>query len=91
MWNLKFHFLKIMELKIPQQKGQNRDNRKSIKKTLIIDKMTGEYKEKTMFVDNLFSKRGYILDCNKDYIKLFFDKGLPEDCTLTVGFLLQYI
>ena len=45
--------------------------------------MTGEYKEKTMFVDNLFSKRGYILDCNKDYIKLFFDKGLPEDCTLT--------
>lgn len=65
------------------KRRKSRDDRKSLRKTLIINKATGEYREKTSFVDNLFSKKGYILDCNKDYIKLFFDKGLPENCTLT--------
>lgn len=55
---------------------------KSIQRKTIIDPETGEYKEKFKFVDKLYSKRGYILKYNNDYIKLFLDKGLPDECTL---------
>ncbi len=61
--------------------GLNR-NYKSIQKTLIINRETGEYREKQRYVDNLFSSKGYVMKYNNDYIKLFFDKGLPEACTL---------
>lgn len=56
---------------------------KAIQKTYTIDQNTGEYNTRTRYVDNLFSKRGYVLKYNNDYIKLFLDKGLPEECSLT--------
>lgn len=30
----------------------------------------------------MFSSKGYVYRCNNDYIKLFFDRGLPDDYTL---------
>lgn len=56
---------------------------KAIQKTYTIDQNTGEYNARTRYVDNLFSKRGYVLKYNNDYIKLFLDKGLPDECSLT--------
>lgn len=56
---------------------------KAIQKTYTIDQNTGEYNTRTRYVDNLFSKRGYVLKYNNDYIKLFLDKGLPDECSLT--------
>lgn len=31
----------------------------------------------------MFSSRGYVYRYNSSYVKMFFDKGLPEDYTLT--------
>lgn len=55
---------------------------KSIKKETIINPETGEFTEKQKYIDSLFSKRGYVMKYNNDYIKLFLDKGLPEECSL---------
>lgn len=54
-----------------------------IKKTITTNRNTGEFREKVGYVDNLFSKKGYIMKYNQSYVKLFFDKGLPNECTLT--------
>ena len=45
---------------------------KSIEKRTIINPDTGEFTE----------KKRYILKYNNDYIKLFLDKGLPDECSL---------
>lgn len=55
---------------------------KSIKKETIINPETGEFTEKQRYIDSLFSKRGYVMKYNNDYIKFFLDKGLPEECSL---------
>lgn len=60
-----------------------RNDTKSIRQTRIINPATGEYKETNSYVDNMFSSKGYVYRCNSNYIKLFFDKGLPEHYTLT--------
>ncbi len=43
---------------------------------------TGEYTVKQMYIDSLFSKRGYVMKYNNGYIKLFLDKSLPDECSL---------
>lgn len=55
---------------------------KSIEKRTIINPDTGEFTEKKRYIDSLYSKRGYVLKYNNDYIKLFLDKGLPDECSL---------
>lgn len=55
---------------------------KSIKRETIINPETGEFTEKQKYIDSLYSKRGYVLKYNNDYIKLFLDNGLPEECSL---------
>ncbi len=55
---------------------------KSIEKRTIINPETGEYTERQRYIDNLFSKRGYVMKYNNDYIKLFLDRGLPDECSL---------
>lgn len=55
---------------------------KAIKKETIINPETGEYTEKQKYIDNLYSKKGYVMKYNNDYIKLFLDNGLPEECSL---------
>lgn len=55
---------------------------KSIEKRTIINPETGEFTEKQRYIDSLFSKRGYVMKYNNDYIKLFLDKGLPDECSL---------
>ena len=57
-------------------------NYKSIEKRTIINPETGEFTEKQRYIDSLFSKRGYIMKYNNDYIKFFLDKGLPAECSL---------
>ena len=49
---------------------------------MIINPVTGEYKEKSSYVDNVFSSKGYVYRYNSDYVKLFFNKGLPDDYSL---------
>ena len=56
---------------------------KAVQKTYTINPETGEYNTRTKFVDKLFSEKGYVLKYNNDYIKLFLDKGLPKECSLT--------
>lgn len=63
------------------ERGKRNDN-KSIKKSIIINPNTGEYKENRSFVDRLYSKKGYIYQYNSDYIKLFFNRPLPKEFTL---------
>lgn len=70
-----------MDIQCPKLQEDNRSN-KSIQKTTTINPDTGEFRETQKYVDNLFSKKGYIMKYNNDYIKLFFDKGLPEECSL---------
>ena len=60
---------------------KNRSN-KSIQKTYTINPETGEYSEKQKFVDCIFSRKGYILKYNNDFVKLFLDQGLPPECSL---------
>lgn len=55
---------------------------KSIKRETIINPETGEFTEKQKYIDSLYSKRGYVLKYNNDYIKLFLDNGLPKECSL---------
>lgn len=55
---------------------------KSIEKRTIINPETGECTEKQRYIDSLFSKRGYVMKYNNDYIKLFLDRGLPDECSL---------
>ena len=55
---------------------------KAIKRETIINPETGEYTEKQKYIDNLYSKKGYVMKYNNDYIKLFLDNGLPEECSL---------
>lgn len=55
---------------------------KSIKKETIVNPETGEFTEKFRYVDSLYSKKGYVMKYNNDYIKLFLDNGLPEQCSL---------
>ena len=55
---------------------------KSIEKRTIINPDTGEFTEKKRYIDSLYSKRGSVLKYNNDYIKLFLDKGLPDECSL---------
>ena len=55
---------------------------KAIKKETIINPETGEFTEKQRYIDSLYSKRGYVLKYNNDYIKLYLDNGLPEECSL---------
>lgn len=55
---------------------------KVIKKETIINPETGEFTEKQKYIDSLYSKRGYVLKYNNDYIKLYLDNGLPEECSL---------
>lgn len=55
---------------------------KSIKKETIINPETGEFTEKQRYIDSLYSRKGYVLKYNNDYIKLFLDNGLPEECSL---------
>lgn len=60
----------------------NRDSKARIR-TQITDENGELLSEKYGWRDRLYSEKGYILKYNNDYIKLFFDKGLPEECTLT--------
>lgn len=66
---------------VHNKRGNNRKY-KSIEKKTIINPETGEFIEKQRYIDSLFSKRGYVMKYNNDYIKLFLDKGLPEECSL---------
>lgn len=74
--------LKKWTLDVQNNWRQNRKY-KSIEKRTIINPETGEYTEKQRYIDNLFSKRGYVMKYNNDYIKLFLDRGLPDECSLT--------
>lgn len=70
-----------MDIRCPK-KWRSIRTYKSIQKTYTINPETGEYGTKTRFVDKIFSKRGYIFKYNNGYIKLFLDKGLPDECSL---------
>ena len=73
-----------MEFEVPKYNPWrfSRQSTKLIQKITSINPDTGEYTEKKRYVDNLYSRKGYVMNYNNDYIKMFKRKDLPAECTI---------
>lgn len=74
--------MKKWTFNVQNRGGFFRNDSKARLRTQTIDENGELVSEKFFWRDRVYSNKGYVLKYNNDYMKLFFDRGLPEECTL---------